>query len=126
MSKGVLKEIFSSQSFYLFAVIMILCAFTASVNPKFMQMSNIMNVLEQISVLGLVAAGATVMIISGNFDISVGAIIGLSCCVMAKALNGGAPEGLLILIGLAVCTACTVFNGALSILLDAPSFIVTL
>jgi ribose transport system permease protein len=85
-----------------------------------------MNVLEQLSVLGLVAAGATIMIISGNFDISVASIIGLSCCLMAIALNKGFSEISTMLLGIAVCVGCTVANGALSIFLNAPSFIISL
>jgi ribose transport system permease protein len=85
-----------------------------------------LNILEQISVLGLVAAGATILIISGNFDISVGAMIGLSACIMAMLLKTGMNELLAALIGILVCVACSLLNGFLSIRLGAPSFIISL
>jgi ribose transport system permease protein len=60
-----------------------LAVFTGLINDRFFNPRNIVSILEQSSVLGLVAAGATILIISGNFDISVGAIIGLAAVIMA-------------------------------------------
>ena len=77
------NKIKNSQWMLLCIVIVTISVVTAVINSKFLRINNIMNIFEQISVLGLVAAGATVIIISGNFDISVGAIIGLASCVMA-------------------------------------------
>ena len=84
------------------------------------------NILEQVSVLGLVAAGATILIISGNFDISVGAIIGLSASVAAMLIGGGVNEVLASLAAIAICMVCSLLNGLLSVALRAPSFIITL
>ena len=78
-----LGRLFGRQSFFLVAIILILAIAAGIINPKFFVLRNLLNILEQISVLGLVAAGATILIISGNFDISVGAIIGLLASVMA-------------------------------------------
>jgi ribose transport system permease protein len=85
-----------------------------------------MNIFEQISVLGLVAAGATILIISGNFDISVGAIIGLSACVMAILINNGVPSFFASIVCIAIAMACTTLNGILSIVFKSPSFIISL
>ena len=117
---------FGRQSFFLVAIILILAIAAGIINPKFFVLRNLLNILEQISVLGLVAAGATILIISGNFDISVGAMIGLSACVMAMLLKTGMNELLAALIGILVCVACSLLNGFLSIRLGAPSFIISL
>src|SRR4030042_3706856 len=87
-----LGRLFGRQSFFLVAIILLLAIAAGIINPKFFVIRNLLNILEQISVLGLVAAGATILIISGNFDISVGSIIGLSTCSMAILINEGVSE----------------------------------
>jgi ribose transport system permease protein len=99
---------------------------TTLINPKFVRINNLMNIFEQISVLGLVAAGATILIISGNFDISVGAVIGLSACVMAILINSGVPSFFAALACILIAMACTTLNGILSIVFKSPSFIISL
>ncbi len=119
-------EIFSTQWFFLFIVIVIIATVTNILNPLFLTVNNIRNIFEQISVLGIVATGATILIISGNFDISVGALIGLSACVMAMLINQDLPIYIVIFIGILVCVLGTVFNGILSIAFQTPSFIISL
>lgn len=82
--------------------------------------------MEQISVLGVVAAGVTVLNISGNVDISLGANIGLSTCTMAFSIINGVPVGIAIPLGILVSILCSLFVGACSILFRAPAFIISL
>ena len=119
-------KLLRSQWVYLLLVVVVVSAVTQVVNPKYLRIDNIVSILEQISVLGLVAAGATILIVSGNFDISVGANIGLSACVMAMLIKNGVPAPLAVPAGLGVAVVCGVFVGGTSILLRAPSFIVSL
>ena len=67
-------KILSQQWLILLLIILLISVLTALKNPRFLMLNNVMNIFEQIAVLGLVAAGATILIISGNFDISVGAV----------------------------------------------------
>ena len=99
---------------------------TNSVNDKFLTASTINSILGQAAGLGLVAAGATMLVISGHFDISVGRMVGLAMCTMAILMNNGMNPFVVSIIGILICVGCSVFNGALSILFNAPSFIVTL
>lgn len=125
LNKKILK-LLTSQPFVLFVFIIVVSVATNSVNDKFLTASTINSILGQAAGLGLVAAGATMLVISGHFDISVGRMVGLSMCSMAILLNGGMNPWLVSLIGILICVGCSVFNGALSILFNAPSFIVTL
>jgi ribose transport system permease protein len=100
--------------------------FTGLVNDRFFNPRNIISILEQSSVLGLVAAGATILIISGNFDISVGAIIGLAAVTMAIMVRAGYAEELAMLAGMAVAITCSIVNATLARLFQAPTFIVSL
>lgn len=110
----------------LLAVTLLLAFVTGSINPRFWSTPNLINILEQISVLGLVAAGATILIIAGNFDISVGALIGLAACVAAMLIGGGASGEVASLVAILVCVVGSLLNGGLSVVLRAPSFIITL
>ena len=99
---------------------------TGLINPRFFGLNNIENILEQVSVLGLVATGATLLMISGNFDISVGANIGISTCLMAIMIKAGYGDALSVGAGVLLATFNAVLVGAASILFRAPSFIVSL
>ncbi|HET6438392.1 MAG TPA: ABC transporter permease [Anaeromyxobacter sp.] len=115
-----------SQWFLLLVVMVVIALFTGSINPRFFRTNNIVNIFEQISTLGVVASGATILMISGNFDISVGANIGISSCVMAMLIKAGLPETLAVGAGLLVAVLCGLFVGVNAILWRAPSFIISL
>jgi len=124
--KGPRGSLLRSQWFLLLVVVLLTSAFTGAVNPRFFRVNNIVNIFEQISTLGVVASGATILIISGNFDISVGANIGLSACIMAMLMKANAPYPLAVVSGLGVAVACAFFVGFNSIVFRAPSFIISL
>lgn len=121
-----IRGILSSQAFYLSVIILILSLVTAIINPRFLSIRNISAVLAQISTLGLVSSGMMVLIISGSFDISAGAIIGFAGTMMCLAIDKGASDIVAMLVAILVATACSTLNGTLSVLFKAPSFIITL
>lgn len=125
MNKKILK-LLTSQPFVLFVFIVVVSVATNSVNDKFLTASTINSILGQAAGLGLVAAGATMLVISGHFDISVGRMVGLAMCTVALLMNNGMNPFVVSIIGILICVGCSVFNGALSILFNAPFFIVTL
>jgi ribose transport system permease protein len=122
----VVRFIAANQWVLLLALTIVLGLITGLVNDRFFNPRNLINILEQSAVLGLVAAGATMLIISGNFDISVGAIVGLAAVVMAMIVLAGYPEELAILAGIAVAVAASIFNAVIARLFQAPTFIVSL
>lgn len=126
MSKGKAGKILHSHWFMLLLVIIVISGVTGAINPRFFRLANIINIFEQISTLGVVASGATIMIISGNFDISVGAIIGLSASSMAMMIKADVPTWLVVLSGIGIAVLCDLLVGATSIAFRAPSFITSL
>jgi ribose transport system permease protein len=120
------KKLLSHQSSFLLLVVIILSIIAGAVNSRYWWMGNLSNLLGQISVLSLVACGATILIISGNFDISVGANIGLSSVVMAMLMRSGVFPPLAALIGVLISIICASLIGGASILFQAPSFIISL
>src|SRR6516162_3648993 len=107
-------------------VVVLLSIVAGSVNSRYWWPGNLSNLLGQISVLSLVACGATILIISGNFDISVGANIGLSSVVMAMLMRSGVFPPLAAGIGVLISIICASFIGVAAILFQAPSFIISL
>lgn len=124
--KKLSKEVLLSQWFILVIIIVILSAITAISNPNFLKITNLIAILSQVASLLLVAIGANIMISSGHFDISVGAVVGLTVCVMAILIINGMNEFLVFAIGVAIAVGCCLLNGALSIALKSPSFIITM
>jgi ribose transport system permease protein len=120
------KKLLANQWSFLLLVVILLSLIAGSVNSRYWWVGNLTNLLGQISVLSLVACGATILIISGNFDISVGANIGLSSVVMAMLMRSGVFPPLAAFIGLLVSVLCASLIGTASILFQAPSFIISL
>ena len=120
------RRLLSHQWFFLLLVVIILSMIAGTVNTRYWWPGNLSNLLGQISVLSLVACGATILIISGNFDISVGANIGLSSVVMAMLMRNGVFPPLAAFIGVLISILCASLIGGASILFQAPSFIISL
>lgn len=124
--KSSLVKILVSQPFILFIFIIVVALVTNSINPRFITPTTINSILGQAAGLGLMAAGCTVLIISGQFDISTGRMVGLSMCVMSILINKGMNTVLASIIGLLICMLCSALNGILTVAFNAPSFVVTL
>lgn len=93
-------------------------------SSKFYTLTNIMNVLRQASVLGVMACLGIFVIISGHIDLSAGSI--LSLCALISCNLTKANTSLAILVPLLVGAACGIFNGLLTGVLKFNPFIATL
>ena len=84
-------------------------------------------VLQQVMVVGVLAIGQTLVILTAGIDLSVGTVMALGQVVMTKlAIENGMSPFLAIALGLLVCVAFGVLNGSLVTLVRLPAFIVTL
>jgi fructose transport system permease protein len=109
------------------AVLLISIAVFAVLNDRFLQPQNISLVLQQTAVVGMLALGQTLIILTAGIDLSVGAIMVFSSIVMAKlSAEAGLPGPVALLAGFATGLACGVVNGLLVTRLKLPPFIVTL
>jgi fructose transport system permease protein len=109
------------------AVLVIALVSFSLVSENFLQPANVSLILQQVSVIGVLAAGQTLIILTAGIDLSVGAIMVLSSIVMGKlAAEQGWPGPLALLAGFAVGAACGLVNGVLVTRLNLPPFIVTL
>ncbi|MDQ1082525.1 MULTISPECIES: ABC transporter permease [Microbacterium] len=95
--------------------------------PNFFTVRNFVNVVDQVTVLGVLAIGATLVIITGGIDLSVGAILGLSTMVLGwLSHDGGWPLPLAMLAAVAVGAAAGLINGLGVTRAMLPPFIATL
>lgn len=122
-----LKALFiEKQWLFLFVVMIVISVITGMVNPRFLTIRNFTNLLSQISVLSLVACGATILIISGEIDISAGANIGLTACITAILIGQGYSSFLASTLGVIVAILSSTLIGVGCIIFRAPSFIISL
>ncbi len=126
MERPLKSRCWPTNGLFYYLSLLILSIIAGAVNPRYWWVGNLSNLLGQISVLSLAACGATILIISGNFDISVGANIGLSSVVMAMLMRTGVYPPLAALVGVLISIFCASLIGAASILFQAPSFIISL
>jgi ribose transport system permease protein len=94
--------------------------------PHFLTTANLLNVVEQSTLIGIIAVGMTFVILTAGIDLSVGSIVALSGVAMGTAFRAGLPIFAAALTGLAVGLACGLANGALITLGRLPPFIATL
>ena len=84
-------------------------------------------ILQQVQIVGIVAAAQSLVILTAGIDLSVGAIMVLSSVVMGQfTFRYGIPAPVAVACGLAVGTACGFLNGWLVSVMRLPPFIVTL
>lgn len=95
--------------------------------PGFFSAVNLVNIVDQITVLGILAIGATAIIISGGIDLSVGSVMGLSAMVLGWLSNeAGIPMAIAMLAAVAIGALAGLFNGLGVTILGLPPFIATL
>jgi simple sugar transport system permease protein len=100
--------------------------FTA-INPAFLSVLNISNTLAFTVELGLIALAMTLLMTAGEFDLSVGAVFGLTQVVMWALFNSGATSlEVAFLIAMALAALIGIVNGWFVTALKIPSFLVTL
>ncbi len=109
-----------------FIGLVVMCAVLAWRSEDFLSMSNLMNVMRQVTVNAVLALGMTYVIISAGIDLSVGSVLAFSSCILALTLRAGCHPAVGVLVGLAVGSGCGTINGLIITRLRLPPFIATL
>jgi ribose transport system permease protein len=120
------KRITGSQQWGIILVLVALIIIMAIASPVFLSARNIRNVLQQISTLGILSMGMTILMISGGIDLSVGACISVAAVTMGTMIKAGLPAELAILVGLLIGCGIGLINGTLAAYTRAHPFILTL
>ena len=96
------------------------------VNPVFFSSRNVGNLLRQIAPILLIGIGQSYVLITGNIDLSIGSLIGMSCMISATLMTKGTNPWVSVAITLVCCLAIGAANGLLVALCKLPPFIATL
>jgi len=107
-------------------LILLVVVFTL-LNPRFLSLPNVFNLMRQSSILLIVAAGTTFVILMGAIDLSIGAIVTLvaiTAAILLRDAGMGAAE--VILISCLIGAVCGLLNGLLVLRAGVPAFVATL
>ncbi|HOX32946.1 MAG TPA: ABC transporter permease [Spirochaetales bacterium] len=121
------KRLFGFRDFGVVAAALLIAAFFSLTSPVFLTAYNFFNLLRQTAGLGIVAMAMTVLIVSGEFDLSVGAIYAVTGVVTGLATKSlGLNIWLSAVLGLSSAMLLGLLNGLLVTLTKINSFIATL
>lgn len=95
-------------------------------SPYFLDPWNLSDATFNFTEKAMIAFAMAMLIVAGEIDLSVGAIIALASTVMGLAMTMGAPTPVLVLLGLATGLICGAFNGLLVARFGLPSIVVTI
>lgn len=109
------------------AALVLACIFFATQSPRFLTGENLSLVVQQVMVVGTLAVGQTLVILTAGIDLSNGAVMALGSIVMTDlAVNRGVNPYLALALGILTCGAFGALNGGLVTRIKLPPFIVTL
>ncbi|MBP1970223.1 ribose transport system permease protein [Virgibacillus natechei] len=126
------KSFMSSRLSWLWSEYSVVIAFliiyiVASVmSPRFLDIGNQMNILMQVSIIGIIALGMTVIMLSGGIDLSVGSVLALVGVIMVIALNATGNILVALLTAFIVGSFAGLLNGLMVAKGRIASFIATL
>jgi ribose/xylose/arabinose/galactoside ABC-type transport system permease subunit len=126
IKKGSIRKILTKYGIYIaFAALFIILSVSSE---SFLTTINMINILRQVSIIGIVAIGMSFVVITGGIDLSVGSIMALSAVVAASFAQVDSNYSIIIPIiaGLTVGLACGLINGALVAKWKVAPFIATL
>lgn len=104
-----------------------LFAFFSVWADRFLTVDSMASTLAIAAELGIVAMAVTLLMIAGEFDLSVGSVLGISSVLVPYSMvEYDVPAGLAVVLGLGIAVAIGALNGILVVTLRIPSFIVTL
>ena len=95
-------------------------------SPYFMTLGNMTNLMKQVSIVAILAAGQAVVIVSGGIDLSVGSILALSAVTIGWLIENGVDPRIATCAGLAMGTFAGWVNGMVITRGNIPPFIATL
>jgi fructose transport system permease protein len=109
-----------------FLALLIACIIFSVTTSTFLRPQNFSLIFQQSVVIGILALGQTLIILTAGIDLAAGAIAVLGTVVMARLLVGGDDPAFALLLGILACAACGAVNGFLVSRVRLPPFIATL
>lgn len=120
------KRIMSSWEVLLFGVAVLIFIFNSLASPYFLDAWNLSDATFNFTEKAMIAFAMALLVIAGEIDLSVAAIIALASTAMGAAAQVGVGAPGLVLIGIGVGLLCGMFNGFLVSVMKLPSIVVTI
>jgi fructose transport system permease protein len=121
------RRLLSGSTLGPLAALILASAFFSLRTDQFLTAGNFSLIIQQVMVVGTLAIGQTIIILTAGIDLSNGAIMAFGTILMTKlAIGGNIPPLLAIALGILVCAAFGLVNGLLVTRISLPPFIVTL
>ena len=114
------------RKFPAIVILLVMGVAGALLSPVFLTTQNIFNILWTVSVLGIIALGQTLLLVTGNFDMSVAYIVGLSGITTVLSQLAGASLLTSMLLGILSGVLVGLLNGTIIVLTKANAFLITL
>jgi ribose transport system permease protein len=118
------KEII--KKYAIFFVLIIICTFMSFASPYFFTLTNIINVLRQISIIAIISVGVSFIIITGGIDLSLGSAMALGGVLVAWFTRAGTPSWISVIITLLIGMLFGLIIGLLIVKTGINAFITTL
>lgn len=125
-SLGAIGRIFGSQETVLFICLIALFIIVGMINPRYVAERNLSSIFLGNAYIAVAAIGMSMVIISGNIDISVGSLIGVLATISGSLAVNGYPIIVCWLVPLIVGALVTAIMGGLVAYLRIPSIVVSL
>ncbi|GAA0262791.1 ABC transporter permease [Cryptosporangium japonicum] len=111
----------------LVVALFLLFGVTAIVNPRFIGVQSFKDILLNTAIVGLLAVGQTLVVVTRNIDLSVGSVLGLSAFVTGLLFaDHDVPIVVAFVVGTLIGAVCGVINGVLVAVCRIPALVVTL
>lgn len=111
----------------LIVLVALIAFFGIARGERFFSMYTLTLIMQQVAVVGILAAAQTLVVLTAGIDLAIGVIMVFSFVIMGNmVLAYGMPAGIALLAGFAVAAICGFVNGSLVAKLKLPPFIVTL
>jgi len=107
-------------------VLILICTAVSLLTPRFLTEKNLINVVRQSSLNGIIAGGMTLVILTGGIDLSVGSLLAVTSVFAAGTLADGASPIQAMVVGVAIGLGFGLANGLIITIGDVAPFIVTL
>ncbi|MHB8279592.1 MAG: ABC transporter permease [Candidatus Humimicrobiaceae bacterium] len=116
----------NNQITYLVLVIIIVGVVATIINPNFLTLRNFFNIMQQISVLGILTMCMSLLMISGGLDISIGNMAGLVAIIFARMLLSGESIFISVIVVLVLAAILGFINGVIVAKSKVTPLIITL
>lgn len=118
--------VFFTRKYGIMLILLFMIVFLLIASPTFRTWQNMINVLHQISINGIIAVGMTFVIISGGIDLSIGSMIAVASVVTGAVLTGNNNIILAVILSILACGLIGLFNGFFIAKFEMFPFVVTL